>query len=47
MLTEPALMVSVEPAVYGNIGLNSGIAGTFSAFNDDGTKLLFARAAHL
>jgi hypothetical protein len=33
--------VSVEPAVQGPIAPGSGIGGTFSAFNHDGTKLLF------
>ncbi|MBL8974026.1 MAG: PD40 domain-containing protein [Myxococcales bacterium] len=37
--------VSVEPAVNGPIQPGSGIGGTFSAFNHDGTKLLFSNDA--
>ncbi|HEY0132486.1 MAG TPA: hypothetical protein VGB85_00365, partial [Nannocystis sp.] len=37
--------VSAEPAVQGPITPNSGLAGTFSAFNHDGTKLLFSNDA--
>ena len=37
--------VSVEPAVYGPITQNKGLGGTFSAFNNDGTKLLYSTDA--
>ncbi len=34
--------VSVEPAVIGDIDKNEGVNGVFSAFNHDGSKLLFS-----
>ena len=37
--------VSTEPAVQGPIAPGSGLGGTFSAFNHDGTKLLFSNDA--
>jgi hypothetical protein len=40
------LDVSVEPAVYGSIQQNSGLGGTFTAFNHDGTKLLLSGYAN-
>lgn len=37
--------VAVEPAVYGPVTQDKGLGGTFSAFNHDGTKLVYSTDA--